>query len=67
MNGSSILPVILSAAKNPFLCVGDFRVCIIIGVHHHKKGKGKCPIYLKHCSTYDTDRKARLLSYVPIL
>ncbi len=46
--------------------VRGFKDCIIVEVHHRKKSKGKCPICLRRCSTYDTSQKARLFSYVPL-
>jgi len=52
--------------KKIYLGVQDFKECLIIEVSHRKSSKGKCPICLKRCSTYDTARKPRLFSYVPI-
>ena len=52
--------------KKIHLGVQDFEECLIIEVHHRIDSRGKCPVCLKRCSTYDTARTPRMFSYVPI-
>jgi len=52
--------------KKIYLGVQDYKECLIIEVAHRVGSRGKCPVCLKRCSTYDTARKPRLFSYVPI-
>jgi transposase len=52
--------------KKGYFGVHDSKDCMIIEVIHRKASKGKCPVCSKHCPTYDTARKPRLFSYVPI-
>ena len=49
-----------------YLGVQDFKKCLIIEIHHRVGSKGKCPVCLERCATYDTSRNPRLFSYVPI-
>lgn len=46
--------------------VQEFKDCLIIEIQHRIGSKGKCPVCLKRFATYDTARKPRLFSYVPI-
>ena len=52
--------------KKIYLGVQDFKECLIIEVSPRVSSKGRCPVCLKRCSTYDTARKPRMFSYVPI-
>lgn len=52
--------------KRVYFGVHDLQDCLIIEIVARQKSKGICTICKRRCCTYDTARKSRYFSYVPI-